>query len=139
MDFLKRKKKDDYHISGKLRSGETREVKGGFRWKPKGFLIDENTSMTDEDIARFSKFKIINSRKKFKRGTDDKLLIQWVKDSGWTLVTKDIRMAIRALMDGASVLMINEDFKIIALMETKVRPNKYYKELHEYLVERYDF
>ena len=132
--------KNSFYPGGKLRPGETR-IKKNFRrgWIPKGFLIDENTSMTEEDLAMFPQFKIMNSRKKFKRGTDDKLLIQWVKDTGWVLVTKDIRMAIRALMEGAPVLMINEDFKLISLMETKIHPLKDYKGLFDYFVQRYGF
>ena len=134
------KGKGTFYAGGKLRPGETRIQKNfRFGWKPKGFLIDENTSMTDEDIAKFPQFKIMNSRKKFKRGTDDRLLIQWVKESGWVLVTKDIRMAIRALMEGTPVLMINEDFTIISLMETKVHPVKEYEELFSYFAERYEF
>lgn len=134
------KKKSDKYDSGKLRPGETRGQTSFKRgWKPKGFLIDENTSMTDEDIEKFPELKIMNSRKKFKRGTDDKLLIEWVKQTGWVLVTKDIRMAIRALMEGAPVLMINEDFKIISLMETKIHELKDYTELYDYFVKRYEF
>jgi len=133
-------KKKDFYNSGRLRPGETRVQKNfRFGWKPKGFLIDENTAMTDEDIAKFPQFKVMNSRKKFKRGTDDKLLIRWVKESGWVLVTKDIRMGIRALMEGAPVLMINEDYKIISLMETKVHPVKEYEELFKYFANRYEF
>ncbi len=147
MDFLKKgsklypRKGEKYYPSGKLRSGETRESPRNFRfgWKPKGFLVDENTAMTEEDIAMFPKFRIINSRKKFRRGTDDKLLIEWVKQTGWILVTKDIRMGIRALMEGCPVMMINEDFKIISLMETKIHPTKEYKELFDYFIKRYEF
>ncbi len=140
MDFLK-KIKEPFYIGGKLKPGETRNAPKGFKfnWKPKGFLIDENTSMTDEDLAKFPKVRIMNSRKKFKRGTDDSLLIQWVRDTGWILVTKDIRMAIRALMEGAPVMMINEDFKLISLMETKIHPTKEYKELFDYFIKRYEF
>ncbi len=139
MDFLKKGEK--FYSSGKLKPGETRNTPRSFKfnWKPKGFLIDENTSMTDEDIAMFPKIRIMNSRKKFKKGTDDSLLIQWVKDTGWILVTKDIRMAIRALMEGAPVMMINEDFKMISLMETKIHQVKEYKELFDYLTNRYEF
>jgi len=138
MDFLK--KKNPFYTSGKLKPGETRkETSSFFGWKPKGFLIDENTSMTDEDLSLFPKLRIMNSRKKFKKGTDDKLLIQWVKETGWVLVTKDIRMGIRALMEGAHVMLINEDFKIISLMETRVHPIKEYEELRKYFVKRYGF
>ena len=140
MDFLK-KAKEPFYTGGKLRPGETRDApkKFKFGWAPKGFLIDENTSMTDEDIAMFPKLRLMNSRKKFKRGTDDTLLIEWVKQTGWVLVTKDIRMGIRALMEGAPVMMINEDFKIISLMETKIHPTKEYKELFDYFINRYEF
>ncbi len=138
--FFKKIKNELFYPGGGLRSGETRTQKNfRFGWTPKGFLIDENTSMTKEDLVMFPNTKIMNSRKKFKRGTDDRLLIQWVKDTGWVLVTKDIRMAIRALMEGAPVLMINEDFKIISLMETKIHPLKDYKGLHDYFVKRYEF
>ena len=139
MDFLKKGEK--FYPSGKLKPGETRKAPNKFRfgWTPKGFLIDENTAMTDEDISMFPKFRIINSRKKFRRGTDDKLLIEWVKQTGWILVTKDIRMGIRALMEGCPVMMINEDFKIISLMETKIHPTKEYKELFDYFIKRYEF
>lgn len=134
------KKKNPFYAGGALKPGETREESSSlFGWKPKGFLIDENTSMTEEDIAKFPNMRIMNSRKKFKRGTDDKLLIKWVKETGWVLVTKDIRMGIRALMEGAHVLMINEDFRIIEMLETKVHPIKEYKDLREYFVKRYEF
>ena len=140
LGLFKTIKNELFYPGGGLRSGETRTQKNfRFGWTPKGFLIDENTSMTKEDLAMFPNIKIMNSRKKFKRGTDDKLLIQWVKDTGWVLVTKDIRMAIRALMEGAPVLMINEDFKIISLMETKIHQLKDYKGLHDYFVKRYEF
>ncbi len=95
--------------------------------------------MTEEDVQMFPKLRLMNSRKKFRRGTDDKLLIEWVKQTGWILVTKDIRMAIRALMEGCPVMMINEDFKIISLMETKIHPTKEYKELFDYFIQRYGF
>jgi len=108
-------------------------------WEPKGFMIDENTKMSDDDINNLSHMKIMNSTRKFKKGTPDKLLIQWVKDTGWVLVTKDIRMAIRALMEGCPVLMINEDFKLISLMETNIHTVNSYKELHKYFSNRYDF
>jgi len=138
MDFLKKSK---FYPSGKLKPGEVRDAPRSFKfnWKPKGFLIDENTSMTDEDLAMFPKLRMMNSRKKFKRGTDDNLLIQWVKQTGWILVTKDIRMAIRALMEGAPVMLINEEFKLISLMETKIHPVKEYKELFDYFIKRYEF
>ena len=145
MDFLKKGEKlyprKDTYPSGKLKPGETRKAPSKFRfgWAPKGFLVDENTAMTDEDIAMFPKIRLMNSRKKFKRGTDDTLLIEWVKQTGWVLVTKDIRMGIRALMEGAPVMMINEDFKIISLMETKIHPSKEYKELFDYFIKRYEF
>ncbi len=112
---------------------------GRKEWKPKGFMIDENTKMSDEDISNLSHMKLMNSTRKFKKGTADKLLIQWVKDTGWVLVTKDIRMAIRALMEACPVLMINEDFKLISLMETKIHAVDSYKELHDYFSDRYDF
>ncbi len=112
---------------------------GKKEWKPKGFMIDENTKMSDEDINDLSHMRIMNSTRKFKKGTPDKLLIQWVKDTGWVLVTKDIRMAIRALMEACPVLMINEDFKLISLMETKIHAVDSYKELHDYFSDRYDF
>lgn len=147
MDFLKLgaklypRKGEKRYPNGKLKPGEVRDAPKNFRfgWKPKGFLIDENTSMTDEDIQMFPNFRIMNSRKKFKKGTDDRLLIEWVKDAGWVLVTKDIRMAIRALMEGAPTMLINEDFKIISLMETKIHPVKEYKELFDYFIKRYEF
>ncbi len=145
MDFLTKGAKlyprKETYPSGKLKPGETRKAPSKFRfgWAPKGFLIDENTAMTDEDIAMFPKIRLMNSRKKFKRGTDDTLLIEWVKQTGWVLVTKDIRMGIRALMEGAPVMMINEDFKIISLMETKIHPTKEYKELFDYFIKRYEF
>ena len=147
MDFLKKgaklypRKGAKLYPSGKLKPGETRKAPSKFRfgWNPKGFLIDENTAMTDEDISMFPKIRLMNSRKKFKRGTDDTLLIEWVKQTGWVLVTKDIRMGIRALMEGAPVMMINEDFKIISLMETKIHPSKEYKELFDYFIKRYEF
>lgn len=147
MDFLTKgaklypRKGDKRYPSGKLKPGETRKAPSKFRfgWAPKGFLVDENTAMTDEDIAMFPKIRLMNSRKKFKRGTDDTLLIEWVKQTGWVLVTKDIRMGIRALMEGAPVMMINEDFKIISLMETKIHPSKEYKELFDYFIKRYEF
>jgi len=63
MDFLKIG--DKFYPSGKLKPGETRNTPRSFKfnWKPKGFLIDENTSMTDEDIAMFPKIRIMIRRK----------------------------------------------------------------------------
>ena len=108
-----------------------------WRFKPKGYLIDENTRLSDEDLNELSHMKIMNSTDKFKKGTNDKLLIEWVKMTGWVLVTKDIRMAIRALMEACPVLLLNEDFGIIALMETKIHNIEIYKDLHKYLSKRY--
>ena len=108
-----------------------------WRFKPKGYLIDENTRLSDEDLNELSHMKIMNSTDKFKKGTNDKLLIEWVKMTGWVLVTKDIRMAIRALMEACPVLLVNEDFGIIALMETKIHDERIYKDLHKYLSKRY--
>ena len=110
-----------------------------WRFKPKGYLIDENTRLSDEDLNELSHMKIMNSTDKFKKGTNDKLLIEWVKMTGWVLVTKDIRMAIRALMEACPVLLVNEDFGIIALMETKIHDERIYKDLHKYLSKRYGF
>jgi len=109
--------------------------KRGF--KPKGYLIDENTRLTDDDLEGLKQLRIINSTDKFKKGTKDELLIEWVKMTGWVLVTKDIRMAIRGLMEACPVLLINEDFGIIALMETRIHNIEIYKDLHKYLTKRY--
>ncbi len=106
-------------------------------FKPKGYLIDENTRLSDEDLNELSHMKIMNSTDKFKKGTKDKLLIEWVKITGWVLVTKDIRMAIRGLMEACPVLLVNEDFGIISLMETRVHDVQIYKDLHKYLSKRY--
>lgn len=110
-----------------------------WRFKPKGYLIDENTRLSDEDLNELSHMKIMNSTDKFKKGTNDKLLIEWVKMTGWVLVTKDIRMAIRALMEACPVLLVNEDFKLIALIEAKIHDERIYKDLHNYLSKRYGF
>ncbi len=109
--------------------------KRGF--KPKGYLIDENTRLGDEDLEELKHLRIMNSTVKFKKGTPDRLLIEWVKMTGWVLVTKDIRMAIRGLMEACPVLLVNEDFGIISLMETRVHNIEIYKDLHEYLSKRY--
>src|SRR3989304_2735555 len=100
-------KKDIFYAGGKLRPGETR-IQKNFRlgWKPKGFLIDENTAMSDEDIELFPQYKIMNSKKKFKRGTDDRSLMPWVKASGWDLVARRARLTPCPSMEGAPVLMI---------------------------------
>lgn len=110
-----------------------------WRFKPKGYLIDENTRLSDEDLNELSHMKIMNSTDKFKKGTNDKLLIEWVKMTGWVLVTKDIRMAIRALMEACPVLLVNEDFGLIALIEAKIHDERIYKDLHKYLSKRYGF
>jgi hypothetical protein len=109
--------------------------KRGFN--PKGYLIDENTRLKSEDLEQLKHMRIMNSTDKFKKGTKDELLIEWVKMTGWVLVTKDIRMAIRGLMEACPVLLVNEDFGIIALMETRVHDVQIYKDLHKYLSERY--
>jgi len=107
-------------------------------WKPKGFLIDENLSMTQDDEKKFGRFRVINSKSKFKKGTSDALLIRWVKETGFTLATKDVRMAILALSDGASVLLVNEDFQIITLIRPQVVDKDCFKDIYDYFRERLD-
>jgi len=40
---------------------------------------------------------------------------------------------------GTLVTPINEEFKLISLMETKIHPVKEYKELFDYFIKRYEF
>ena len=104
------------------------------KWEPKGFLIDENMRMNDEVIKKFP--NCMNSTKRFKKGTSDRLLIQWCKDTGWVVATRDIRMTILALGEGVPVLFVNRDYEVTKLIKPDFVDDSLYKDLRNFLVER---
>lgn len=103
------------------------------------FLMDENVKMSDEDVALMEESIIINSTDKFKKGEADEILTFFSKKHGWIIVTKDIRMALRSLIDGVPVLFVSDDFKSIQLLTSKTIHPSQYKEMYDYIHARFKY
>ena len=56
-----------------------------------------------------NKSKVINSTDIFRKGEPDEKLTARAKKKGWIIVTRDIRMALRSLIDGVPIIFINDD------------------------------
>ena len=76
------------------------------------YLIDENVKISSIDIQKMNKSKVINSTDIFRKGEPDEKLTAMAKEKGWIIVTRDIRMALRSLIDGVPIIFINDDYKL---------------------------
>ena len=103
------------------------------------YLMDENVKMSIEDIEKMKECVIINSTDKFSKGTIDDVLTKASKKNGWVIVTKDIRMALRSLEDGVSVVYVSDEHSTISYLNVSIYESKYYSEMFEYLKKRFEF
>ncbi len=113
-----------------------------FRWNknPKRiYLMDENVKMSEIDIDRLKNCTVINSTEKFKKGTSDDVLMTWAKKEGWIIVTKDIRMALRSLVDAVPVIYVSDDFETISFLHVQLYRRGRYPEMYEYLKKRFGY
>ncbi len=101
--------------------------------------MDENVKMSQEDLDDFPEGCVINSTDMFRKGTPDELLTKIAKKKGWIIVTKDIRMALRSLIDKVPVIYISDDDKCISYLEVKVYKRGIYRNMHDYLYRRFGY
>jgi len=95
--------------------------------------MDENVKMSDIDIQQLKNCRVINSTDRFKKGTPDEELTFWAKKEGWVIVTKDIRMALRSLIEAVSVVYISDDDQAISFLDVHLYERDQYPEMYEYL------
>jgi len=103
----------------------------------KTYLIDENVKMSDMDIEKIKSCKIINCTEIFRKGEPDESLTEMARENGWIMVTKDIRMALRSLVDGVPVLFISDDFQSIQYITAKTHKDK--SDMFKYLNKRFKY
>ena len=106
-------------------------------WKKPIYLMDENVKMSSEDIERLGRCIIINSTKKFPKGTDDSTLITASRSNKWIIVTKDIRMALRALECSVPIVYISDDEGTIKYMKVRIYGRSKYPSMFDYLTKRF--
>ncbi len=101
--------------------------------------MDENVKMSEIDILNLKNCNIINSTTKFEKGTSDEILTTWAKKEGCVIVTKDIRMALRSLIDAVSVIYVSDNDKTISFLHVQLYGRDQYPEMYEYLKKRFAF
>ena len=108
--------------------------------RKKTYMFDENVKMSDTDIDEISNdCKVINSTDIFKKGAKDEILTQCAKEEGYIIVTKDIRMALRSLVDGVPVIYVSDDFQTISFLKVDIYGRKKYPRIFDYLQKRFGF
>jgi len=100
------------------------------------YLIDENVKISSIDIQKIKKSNIINSTDIFRKGERDEKLTAMAKDKGWVIVTRDVRMALRSLIDGVPIIFINDDYKTVSYVTSKTHDKKKYPDMFEYIREK---
>ena len=100
------------------------------------YLIDENVRISSIDIQKIKKSVIINSTDVFRKGERDEKLTAMAKDKGWVIVTRDVRMALRSIIDGVPVIFINDDYKTVSYVTSKTHGKKKYPDMFEYIREK---
>ena len=100
------------------------------------YLIDENVKISSIDIQKIDKSKVINSTDIFRKGEPDEKLTAMAKEKGWIIVTRDIRMALRSLIDGVPIIFINDDYKTISYRTSQNHGKNIYKDRFNYINER---
>lgn len=103
------------------------------------YLMDENVKMSQEDLETFPAGCVVNSTDMFNKGTPDELLTKLAKKKGWIIVTKDIRMALRSLIDNVPVIHINDSDKSTSYLEVKVYKRDKYRKMYDYLYRRFGY
>lgn len=113
-----------------------------FRWnkKPKiTYLMDENVKMSEMDRAVLKNCNVLNSTDRFKKGTSDEVLTTWAKKEGYIIVTKDIRMALRSLIDATPVIYVSDDDNTISFLHVQLYGRDQYPEMYGYLKKRFGY
>jgi len=100
------------------------------------YLIDENVRISSIDIQKINKSKVVNSTDIFRKGEQDEKLTAMAKDKGWVIVTRDVRMALRSLIDGVPVIFINDDYKTVSYVTSKIHGKRKYPDMFEYIREK---
>jgi rRNA-processing protein FCF1 len=99
------------------------------------YLIDENCKVSPIDIRLLKECDITNSADIFRAGEKDEVLTKRAKREGWTIVTQDIRMALRSLKDGVGVIFIDEEG--VNYLTVEKHDIREFKEMHSYLYNRF--
>jgi uncharacterized protein with PIN domain len=86
-----------------------------------------------------NKSKVINSTDIFRKGEPDEKLTAMAKEKGWIIITRDIRMALRSLIDGVPIIFINDDYETITYVTSKSHGKKKYPDMFEYINERFGY
>lgn len=107
--------------------------------RTKTYLIDENVKISSIDIQKIDKSKVINSTDIFRKGEPDEKLTAMAKEKGWIIVTRDIRMALRSLIDGVPIIFINDDYKTVSYVTSKNHSKNKYKDMFNYINERFGY
>ena len=101
--------------------------------------MDENVKMSDVDIWQLRRCKVINSTEKFHKGTSDEILTSHAKREGWVIVTKDIRMALRSLIEAVPVVYVSDEDETISFLHVQLYESDQYPEMYEYLRKRFGY
>ena len=107
--------------------------------RTKTYLIDENVKISSIDIKKMNKSKVINSTDIFRKGERDEKLTEMAKKNKWVIVTRDIRMALRSLIEGVPIIFINDDYETITYVTSKSHGKKKYPDMFEYINERFGY
>lgn len=113
-----------------------------FRWSKnpqRTYLMDENVKMSEIDILSLKNCNIINSTTKFEKGTLDETLTVWAKKEGCVIVTKDIRMTLRSLIDAVPVIYVNDGNEAISFLHVQLYGRGKYLEMYKYLKKRFGY
>ena len=86
-----------------------------------------------------NKSKVINSTDIFRKGEPDEKLTAMAKEKGWIIVTRDIRMALRSLIDGVPIIFINDDYKTVSYVTSKNHDKNKCKDIFNYINERFGY
>ena len=101
--------------------------------------MDENVKMSELDILNLNNCNIINSTNRFEKGTLDEVLTAWAKKEGCVIVTKDIRMTLRSLIDAVPVIYVNDDNETTSFLHVQLYGREQYPEMYEYLKKRFGY
>lgn len=105
--------------------------------RKKTYLMDENVKIAETE--KIKNCNIINSTERFTKGTKDEVLTRKAKQKKWIIVTKDIRMALRSLIDGVEVVFINDEYQTIEFITANKHKRNKYKEMFDYLNKRFNY
>lgn len=101
------------------------------------FLIDENIKISPIDSMTLNdSMIIINSTDLYRHGTKDEILTKRAKLDELTIVTMDIRMALRSLKEGVEVIFIEVGGEVSYLSAIKHDKSEFI-EMYDYLTKRF--